>query len=182
MLEYLVSILIDRWGICLMVQLVVSIRSSSGGGSGHSYTFHTILCVCCTKQVQVVIRFYRLGNDYNGNWFSVVVDIQKLGQLSTNLDSSQVLTWCRWLGMTYVDLAVQHPFLCLSAALCITYSTLLVKVNYLSVLTLARFSYLAITTGLLTLGAVILNWICEKITEAGFGKWLSHIVLRWDFL
>jgi preprotein translocase subunit SecY len=57
-----------------------------------------------------------------------------------------------------------------SAALCITYSTLLVKINYLSVLTLARFSYLAITTGLLTLGAVILNWICEKITEAGFGE------------
>lgn len=58
----------------------------------------------------------------------------------------------------------------LSSALCITYSTLLLKVNFLSVLTLARFSYLAITTGLLTLGAVILNWICEKITEAGFGK------------
>ena len=113
MLELLIFILIDRWGTCLMVQLVVSIGSSSGGGFGHSYTFYTILCVCCTKQVQVVICFYRLGNDYNGNWFPVVVDVRKLGYLSTNLDISQALICCRWLVMTYVDLAVhQHPFLC----------------------------------------------------------------------
>lgn len=35
---------------------------------------------------------------------------------------------------------------------------------------LFRFSYLFVTVGLLTLGAVTLNWICDKITESGFGK------------
>ena len=40
---------------------------------------------------------------------------------------------------------------------------------------LFRFSYLVVTAGLLTLGAVTLNWICDKITEAGFGETLSNL-------
>jgi len=39
-----------------------------------------------------------------------------------------------------------------------------------------------VTAGLLTLGAVTLNWICDKITEAGFGKSLlilEIIVVTW---
>lgn len=39
-----------------------------------------------------------------------------------------------------------------------------------------RFSYLFVTVGLLTLGAVTLNWICDKITEAGFGQGSSLII------
>ncbi|KAG0558951.1 hypothetical protein KC19_10G067000 [Ceratodon purpureus] len=39
-----------------------------------------------------------------------------------------------------------------------------------------RFGYLAVTTGLLTFGAVTLNWICDKITDAGFGQGSSLII------
>lgn len=41
---------------------------------------------------------------------------------------------------------------------------------------LFRVSYLVVTAGLLTLGAVSLNWICDKITEAGFGESLSNLL------
>jgi hypothetical protein len=43
---------------------------------------------------------------------------------------------------------------------------------------LFRSGYLAVTVGLLTFGAVTLNWICDKITEAGFGKSCSSQCCR----
>lgn len=195
MLEYLVSVLIDRWETCLMVQLVVSIRSSSGGGFGHSYTFHTILCVCCTKQVQVVYVFTNWDVITMATDFLLLLifgDLDTvppmLWQLITNsrfissFDMVQMVgDDVHWFSCSSTSISLSRTFFNSSAAHYIPYSTLLVKINSLSVLTLARFSYLAITTGLLTFGAVILNWICEKITEAGFGKWLSHIILRRNF-
>lgn len=57
------------------------------------------------------------------------------------------------------------------------YALLLVlKSNCILVDLLFRFSYLVVTAGLLTLGAVSLNWICDKITEAGFGESLSSLL------
>ncbi|CAK9227034.1 unnamed protein product [Sphagnum troendelagicum] len=40
----------------------------------------------------------------------------------------------------------------------------------------SRFWYLVVTTGLLSAGAMSINWICEKITEAGFGQGSSLII------
>ncbi|CAM6110089.1 unnamed protein product [Calypogeia fissa] len=39
-----------------------------------------------------------------------------------------------------------------------------------------RLGYVMVTTGLLTTGAMTINWICEKITTAGFGQGSSLII------